>query len=79
MGKDVKISFEVFKKMLLITDDMLADREINIQDISEINKSLHKKLDAMIKRELYTKYKTADTKTEREQAIKDYLMFDINK
>ena len=39
----------------------------------EIKKGLEAKLEAMVKRELYTKYKTASTEEEREQARKEYL------
>ena len=39
----------------------------------EIQKGLEAKLEAMVKRELYTKYKTAPTEEEREQARKEYL------
>ena len=34
---------------------------------------LEKKLDAMVMRELYTKYKTAPTEEEKEKARKEYL------
>lgn len=39
----------------------------------EIKKGLEAKLEAMVKRELYTKYKTAATGEERELARKEYL------
>ena len=39
----------------------------------EIKKGLEAKLEAMVKRELYIKYKTAPTEEEREQARKEYL------
>jgi hypothetical protein len=34
---------------------------------------LEQKLDAMVKRELYTKYKTAPTEAEKEEARQKYL------
>lgn len=39
----------------------------------EIQKGLELKLDALVKRELYTKYKTAPTEEEREKARQEYL------
>ena len=38
-----------------------------------IKQGLEKKLDAMVMRELYTKYKTAPTEEEKERARKEYL------
>lgn len=39
----------------------------------EIKQELEKKLDKMVMRDLYGKYKTASTEEEREQARKEYL------
>lgn len=39
----------------------------------KIKQGLEKKLDAMVMRELYTKYKTAPTGEEKEKARKEYL------
>lgn len=41
--------------------------------LPEIEKGLAQKLDAMVRRQLYTQYKTASTEEEREQARKEYL------
>jgi len=41
--------------------------------LPEITKGLEQKLDALVMRELYTKYKTAPTKEEQEKARKEYL------
>lgn len=41
--------------------------------LPEIEKGLEKKYEAMMRRELYTKSKTAETETEREKARKAYL------
>lgn len=38
-----------------------------------IKEGLEQKLDALVKRELYTKYKTAPTKEEQEKARREYL------
>ena len=39
----------------------------------EICQGLEQKLDAMLNRQLYSRYKTAPTKEEREQARQEYL------
>jgi len=41
--------------------------------LPEIKKGLEDKLEAMVRRELYTKYKTAPTEEEREKARQEYL------
>lgn len=41
--------------------------------LPEIKKGLEEKLEAMVRRDLYTKYKTAPTEEERENARQDYL------
>ena len=41
--------------------------------LAEIKKGLEEKLEAMVKRDLYTKYKTAPTEEERENARQEYL------
>ena len=40
---------------------------------NEIKQELEKKLDKMVMRDLYGKFKTAATEEEREQARKEYL------
>lgn len=42
-------------------------------DTEKINKELTEKIDALVMRELYTKYKTALTEEEKEKARKEYL------
>ena len=65
--KNVQISEELFiallKYHLVEIDDVLP----------EIKKGLEEKLEAMVKRDLYTKYKTAPTEEEREMARQEYL------
>ena len=39
----------------------------------EIKKGLEEKMEAMVRRDLYTKYKTAPTEEEREKARQEYL------
>lgn len=41
--------------------------------LPEIQKGLEQKLDSLVMRELYTKYKTAPTEEEREKARREYL------
>lgn len=41
--------------------------------LPEIEKALMEKLDSMVKRELYTTFKTAPTEQEREKARQEYL------
>ena len=65
--KNVQISEELFvallKYHLVEIDDVLP----------QIKKGLEEKLEAMVKRDLYTKYKTAPTEEEREKARQEYL------
>lgn len=65
--KNVQISEELFvallKYHLVEMDDVLP----------EVKKGLEEKLEAMVKRDLYTKYKTAPTEEEREKARQEYL------
>ena len=65
--KNVQISEELFvallKYHLVVIDDVLP----------QIKKGLEEKLEAMVKRDLYTKYKTAPTEEERENARQEYL------
>ncbi len=65
--KNVQISYELFAALIryhLVEDDSCAD---------EIRRGLEKKLDSMVRHELYAKYKTAPTEEEREKARKEYL------
>ena len=65
--KNVQISQELFF-------DLVRFHLLEMEELSpEIQKGLEAKLEAMVKRELYTKYKTAPTEEEREQARKEYL------
>ena len=43
------------------------------EEMPEIKKGLEEKMEAMVRRELYTRYKTALTEEEREKARKEYL------
>lgn len=53
-----KLFFALLKYHLVEIDDVLP----------EIKKGLENKLEAMVRRDLYTKYKTAPTEEEREKA-----------
>lgn len=65
--KNVQIPYELFVVLLqyhLALEDDYAE---------DIRRGLEEKLDAMVRHELYAKYKTAPTKEEREQARQEYL------
>ena len=65
--KNVQIPYDLFVALLryhLVEDASCAD---------EIWQGLEKKLDSMVRHELYAKYKTAPTEEEREKARKEYL------
>ena len=65
--KNVQISEELF--VAIMRYFMLEQEEL----LPQIKQGLEKKLDAMVMRELYTKYKTAPTEEEKERARKEYL------
>lgn len=78
--KQVQIYHKTFIGLLLLTEDILNDNDIELEKVQKLNKELHNKLDAIIKRDLYTKSKTAPTKEEREKARLKYLeKAEINK
>ena len=65
--KSVQITYDLFVALVeyhLAHDDDYAE---------EIHQGLEQKLDAMVRHELYAKYKTALTAEEREQARQEYL------
>ena len=65
--KNVQIPYELFVDLVeyhLAYDDDCAE---------EIRQGLEEKLDALVRHELYAKYKTAPTEEEREQARQQYL------
>ena len=65
--KNVQIPYALFMALLryhLVEDGSCTD---------EIRRGLEKKLDSMVRHELYAKYKTAPTEEEREKARKEYL------
>ena len=65
--KQIQIPQALFAEIMAY---FLLDKE----DVREsIKKGLEAKLDAIVKHELYTKYKTAGTEEQREQARKEYL------
>nr|DAY76315.1 MAG TPA: hypothetical protein [Caudoviricetes sp.] len=65
--KNVQISQELF--MQLLRFHLMKD----VGCKNEIKQELEKKLDKMVMRDLYGKFKTAPTEEEREQARKEYL------
>lgn len=65
--KNVQIPYDLFVALLqyhLVMDDDYAE---------DIQRGLEQRLDAMVRHELYAKYKTAPTEEEREQARQEYL------
>lgn len=65
--KNVQIPYELFIELLhyhLVQEDDYAE---------DIRRGLEEKLDAMVRHELYVKYKTAPTEEEREQVRLEYL------
>lgn len=65
--KNVQISYELFLE--LVKFHLLgADA-----DTEKIRKELNKKVDALVMREVYSRYKTAPTEAEKEKARKEYL------
>ena len=65
--KNVQISFELFQALVMY-------HLVENPDYTEvIKKGLQDKMDALIRRELYSKSKTAESKEEREKARKEYL------
>ncbi len=65
--KNIQISQEIF--IALMKYFLLEQEEL----LPEIKRGLEKKLDALVMRELYTKYKTAPSEEEREKARLEYL------
>ena len=65
--KYVQISYELF--IYLVQYHLMG----NTQDESQIKTKLENKLDAMVNRELYGKYKTASEPEEREYARQEYF------
>ena len=65
--KNVQISQELFMQLLRL--HLMED----VGCESEIKQELEKKLDKMVMRDLYGKFKTAPTEEERERARKEYL------
>ena len=65
--KNVQISEELF---VAIIEYFMLDQ---VELLPQIKQGLEKKLDAMVMRELYKKYKTAPTEEEKKRARKEYL------
>ena len=54
--------------------ELMKFHVLGLEDsLPEIKKGLEQKYEAIIRRELYTKSKTAETEAEREEARKAYL------
>ena len=66
-NRNVQIPYELFFQLLQY---FLME---NYEGEEIIRKELEKKLNAMVDRELYSKYKTAPTEEEREKSRQEYL------
>ena len=64
--KCIQISQELFF-------DLIKYHLGGIDTLPKIKKGLEEKLETMVKRDLYTRYKTAATEGERERARQEYL------
>lgn len=65
--RKVQIDYELFRKLIfyhLGSDDQYEE---------DIRNGLEEKLDALVRHELYTKYKTAPSEEEQEKARQEYL------
>lgn len=65
--KNVQITENLF--LALVKYHLLETNDYE----EEIKKELSSKLDAMVKRQIYTRYKTSPTEEEREKARLEYL------
>lgn len=65
--KNIQISEELFVRLLRYH----LENEADLQE--EIVEDLNRKLESVINRLIYTKYKTADNETEKERARQEYL------
>ena len=73
MSKQVQISLELFSDLV---DYFYPDNEKNFPSGYEadvIRKQLSEKMQSIINRELFTRYKTAKTSAERERYRREYL------
>ena len=73
--KQLQISEALFLKMIkyFYSEEIGFDNEEIFDLEREIKKELQMKLDRITMRSYYTKYKTAETEQEREEARKKYL------
>ena len=65
--KQIQIPEQLFMELVKFH---FLDMEENLPSIKQ---GLEKKLDALVKRQLYTTFKTAPTEEEREKARQEYL------
>ena len=66
-NRNVQIPYELFFQLLQY---FLME---NYESEETIRQGLERKLDTMVNRELYSKYKTAPTEEEREKSRQEYL------
>lgn len=75
MGINVQISKDAFLDGLQLALFVLADAEPeHIEDVAKrVATEYGKKLDSIIRRDLFTKYKTAPTEEQQEAARREYI------
>ena len=71
--KKVQIPLKTLLTALIVTDDLINGRDIDMEQVKELHKVINQKLDAMEKRNLYTTYKTSQNEEEKEKARLEYL------
>ena len=73
MSNNIQISRQLFVSILqyFLTPDLDEDTQRELFDY--ISNEVNEKLDKMVARELFSKYKTATTSEQREQARRKYL------
>lgn len=73
MTKTIRISSKLFVKLLqYFNDTTLTDNEL-LELTNQISSELDDKLDKLVQRDLFTRYKTATTEEQREKARQKYL------
>jgi len=71
--KSIQISTELFLNVYKLIYDVQEHDFLDLELVQKIDTQIKEKMEAMIRRTLYTDSKTAPTEEEREQARKKYL------
>ena len=74
MAKQIQIPRELFIKLFLLVNDLQHNHEIDFDNVTNINNQLNNKLNSLIKREIFSRYKNSPPgSAEREAALREYL------